>query len=372
MTIEEEQIDARAKESSSGDNNGTYNLVFSPKDDLAHVWRVSSGNNLEKRKTHIKNWIDEVELMDVMAKSDIGPGVKKTVTKGSWLTETKYRVAILLAKYDMDMFMALSNRFKASALFGSTSGPLLVHKCIEMGSTCLLHTDLKPENILINLIPVENDFVAFEKHHLLDLRIIDFDPQYIYIGCDCVKASVKKALHNEGDDLVASKWEAQLREALFCVLHLLMFWMFLRTWFLFGYETEASQSLKKYLEGELQRSSYPLDAVYPHLTVNITSRIDWWVKSYVDKYNNKSYKKTNFLASVTKEFKSMRASEYTWANPPIVADIVFDRARTAKQKQSKILSARKRLVEIANKCDLETISCHTRKSKIKPQRFVRK
>ena len=316
---EERALDRAAKVPRASD--GGFNTVLkSSRPNL--VWRISKGTDLERRARHISNWIKETDVTDVFAGLHVAPEVKKEYSRGSWLTDTQHRVATLQVEYTEDLHDALSPPKKgkvslaSSESFGADVGRLLVQRLCQLGATCTLHGDLKPENTLLLLTDYQGGVT------LSDVKIIDFDPQFLFAGCDCMELA------------------KEMQVALFAILNLVLFW----TWFEVDKEVnsrrgKASEACRRVLEDALARSSFPLDELAPKLPRQLMQHIRTWSAHYRDK---KVPHSLPLLQEAVSRFQGLRAARYT-SGPRVAGQLVSATSFVS----GDIESARARLARIA-------------------------
>ena len=306
-------------------NDGSYNTVFKASQKNL-IWRVSKGNDRKKREKHINDWIKERGITDVFAGLHVAPQVEKEYSRGSWLTDNQLRVAALQVEYTEDLHDALGppRRGKISLAyseqFGIDVGRFLVWRLCQLGAACTLHGDLKPENVLL-LLPKYKNGVT-----LSDVKIIDFDPQFLFTGCNCVRA------------------QPNVQVALFAVLNLVLFW----TWFevdekIGSGRSAASRECHKELTRALETSILPLDELAPSLPPELMERLETWALNYRDK---KLQGSVPILQAAVARFGGLRAQQYRRASGPHVAGELVS-ANSFASSRPLIETARSRLQRIA-------------------------
>jgi hypothetical protein len=218
------------------------------------------------------------------------------------------RVASLQTRYTQDLHDALSApggtniSLADSALFGRDVGKLLVRRMCQLGAACTLHGDLKPENVLL-LLPEVAKPGGGSAISLGGLRIADFDPQFLFTGCDCIKV--------EGSS------PQELQVALFAVLNILLLW----TWFEVNLTTStgrgaASGACHRVLTRALSESSLPLDQLAAKMPVQLRERLQTWTANYRDKPARKS---APIWTVAVERFPGLQGARYDWAAGPRVA-----------------------------------------------------
>jgi hypothetical protein len=264
----------------------------------------------------------EVDVTEEFAAMQVAPRIEKAYTRGSWLADTQKRVATLQVQYTEDLIDALSHPQKgkislaSSKRFGTDVGRLLVPRLCQLGAACTLHGDLKPENVLLLMPPFEGQVT------LTEVKIIDFDPGFMFVGCDCVKLPM------------------DMRVALFAILNLMLFW----AWFEQDKATNrhrgsASDACHRVLAGALDRSAFPLDEVAPRLPRELTARLQkWWANNY----KNRPFALFQLAYS---RFPNLRAERHrSGLGVPLVDGM---RVSAASFARGDIEGARARLTRIA-------------------------
>ena len=102
VTKEEQYLNKKAAESNLWSDGG-YNTILDADGHSNLIWRISKGTDVQKRKDHLHDWIREAELTKMMGSVNIGPLVHKLFSKGSWLTDHEYRIAMLMTRFSEDL-----------------------------------------------------------------------------------------------------------------------------------------------------------------------------------------------------------------------------------------------------------------------------
>jgi hypothetical protein len=323
---EQEWLDEEAKRERRTD--GGYNTTVAVGD---YIWRVSRGNNQAKRERHLKEWIEEAELSRFFGRLGIAPDVVRGYADGSkWLVGKQKRVALLQHRYTEDLADALLEKeakvfLGNDASFGTEAGRYLVRRCCQLGAVCMLHADLKPENVLVMLKEKPRD-LGGKVSALDDLRIIDFDPQFLYGGCACVSGALRKL------DSSAPRMLPALQSALFALLNLILLWM----WFevdLISNGPRADPAVRacgSVLTAALADSSFPLDAVAYALPEVMRQRLRTWETNYREKPLRKAKKNRAMLPLVlaaAARFSNLRKVNFAnakgWEQGPKVAGLLY-------------------------------------------------
>jgi len=330
-------------------NDGSYNTFASQGDGWG--WRISKGRDRASRKRHLSEWLEEAALGYIFAAVGAGPAVDAEYTAGTWLTDKDLRVATHMAEYTEDLFEGFSDPkgakvyIGASASLGKAAGDLLVRRICTLGAVCVLHGDTKPENVLLLFRS------RGRQEFLQDLRFTDFDPQFLFVGCDCLAGALK------GLGPRALAHIEAMPGALFSILNLILFW----TWFEVDAELDKRRrrepaiiACHEALTSALTRSSFPLDLVGPNLPTQLKDRMAHWTKLYRDKKLGTTGAPLWQVAART--FPGLQGSRYDWKRGPKVAGLqVVDAAHSCCEGQADgrcdfdVGSARAKLKSLAAK-----------------------
>ena len=150
------------------EKGGSYNAIIS---DSKFVWRVSKGDDIEERAHFVKDWIVEHEIATILGELGISPRVLQSYSEGSWLTETRNRVAMKFLRYtgDLEDIMWEHN---LDASQGEVLAKLLIKRFTQLGSLHIVHGDIHYGNMLILL----------KDQKIKDVKLIDFDPKYLILA----------------------------------------------------------------------------------------------------------------------------------------------------------------------------------------------
>ena len=312
-----------------------YNTTIGDTKHAGRIWRVSKGDISESRLKHVKEWELEADLTQQLGRVNIGPYVYDKFSTGSVLTEKNIRVALSLEKYTADLASVFFKKhysedelppgtlnynfphYRGNDVdLGKHAGEEIILRAMELGKLCLLHADLKLENIMVKL---GDDESPLKNVSQLKLRIIDYDPQFMYYGCSCL-GDIINALPWSLQRLAGSKykqWRETLQNCFFCVMNLLLIWAYLhdlhRTNSLQGAAASACYAV---LTTALQRSSFPLD-FFPmkKLPTGMQGRLKKWQDNY---YNQASIHDTVYSL-----FPALTSQTYDWEKGPVVAGKIY-------------------------------------------------
>ena len=321
---EQEWLDREALHERRTD--GGYNTTVAARGKGDCLWRVSKGTDKPKRVRHLLDWIEEAELTKFFGKLGIAPQVFRDYSDMSkWLVRKQKRVAILQRRYTEDLSDALfESKAKVylgdDANFGAAAGKYLVRRCCQLGAACMLHADLKPENVLVMLKSGGASGIVKKVAVLNDLRIIDFDPQFLYAGCRCVASALRRL-----NPPVSKEMLPELQSALFALLNLILLW----AWFEVDATTETTRdpavtACHKVLTSALENSSFPLESAALVLPEVMGLRLETWEKNYREKPLRKAKKAKPALSVVlaaAARFRGLR--DFTWEEGPKVAGVVY-------------------------------------------------
>ena len=349
LQAKKEQIELNEHSQIERRSDGGYNTVFGAPDHPGYIWRISKGHDLESRKRHLKEWIEETKIISILSKLNITPRVVRKYSQGSWLTDTQTRVALLQERYTEDLHDAMVNSknphlyFGEDPKFGAAVGHALARRMHQLGALCLLHGDLKPENVLVKVNA---------SGKLAGLRIIDLDPQFLFVGCDCLTPALSEFLPGVG-----KADRSAYACAFYALINLVLFW----TWFeVYRYvSTEkgkpiaiAIQKCHEVLSKALAKSSFPLDIVAPGIPEQLKRRLHLWCKNY---RNSKQplQKDKPVWAAACERFPSLCVKNYKWTRGPLVDNVPIDKipwkgcTKAPDECERTIEEARRNLVDVA-------------------------
>lgn len=368
-TFSEEQraLNKRASESNLWSDGG-YNTTLSDETDPKRIWRISKGTDEQKRKNHLDDWIEEAELSKLMGSVNVGPLVHKLFSKGSWLTDHEYRVAMLMTRFSEDLHSALFKKwddeknapwkeyYGNDTEFGSLAGVMLVQRMLEMGQLCLLHTDMKPENVLVLIV----------NKNLVKLRMIDFDPQFMFYGCSCMGKVIATLGTRVG------KWEQEIKTSFFSLLNIILMWSWFNSYVKTSKKScEAAQACLESLKNALRTSHFPLDAIHAaDLPKGMLQRLNHWQKQYRDNMQPE-LKNVSVIEEAYAEFPNLRDKHYDAEKGPLVSDktgkyIPWKACADPLGCRHMILSTRQHLDLITTKttmtCSQHSLPTHSKKA----------
>lgn len=256
---------------------GGFNTVVLVPGQPDVIWRVTKGSDAEaasRASSLRKLWLPEARLTALLGQLDIAPHVLRTLGPGTWLFDTKHRGAMLVERMKEDLHEALFNR-KAPLYVGGDKrtghliGTSLVTKCVELGRICMVHGDIKAENVLVKATRTRDG------HTRLEVKMIDYDPKFIYAGMACFASMLRSAF--PGRDLSDATWPC----ALVTILNLLLLWQFFELNHSDG--DGAPTAVFNELARALESCDFPLDAVEPYFPDALSHRLKVWTESYRDK-----------------------------------------------------------------------------------------
>ena len=307
---EQEDLDFYSKKPHQLD--GGYNtLVLDPlvalDSDL--LWRVSKGEDSERREKHISDWIIEAQLSTILGNAaGIAPHVKRTYSSGTWLTDVKHRVAQLLERFPGDLFTAFeqANCSKTqlcpatSKTFGEQVGHRLLGRCCQLGALRMFHGDAKPENVLVR--------VAENSLDLMELKLIDFDPQFLFID-DGTTLHQLRYLWS-----IDEKEKQDYVTALFALLNIILFWQWFEAQRAKNHPfTESMKACHLVLKLALEHSEFPLDFMAGLLPAALTHCLNKWMKNY-----NGPLQRPHWYSMATGTFSSLNIKHFSWKRGPSV------------------------------------------------------